>query len=175
MSEEKHFIEDVVHMHDLARRTAEGWSVVERVEFDDAIPYTDNYVPAPPTNGGYSDGNPRSINRTALGRAVAFRIRRTADDIVAQLTEQVTQLKANVTKAFEEAQKATKAVENERAGHARTMAQLAERLKENERLVLEHEKTKQAKRLLENDLGKVREHIGRKEFEAIIPPVNAKS
>lgn len=160
---ESHFIEQVVGIDQLQSQTAMGWEVVERVEFDAPISYREQQVPP---GGSYA----LSYTRTQIGRTVGFRIRLAADSPVATLAERVRALESANLLAARAKVEAEQALVVERARHQRTQAdlKLAQECAETARA--DRERIVAVKRRLERDLGKIREHIGRKAFEEILPP-----
>lgn len=170
--DEKHFVEDVVGMDRLREMTAAGWRVVERVEYDEPIDLMDTHVPPTPPNG-YAP-SPIQIQRTAIGRTVAFRVRRLGDDMVAQLSEQAATLSQSLRKAGEDKRFADEAWGRERVEHESTKGRLRVESETSGRLREEVSLVTGLRRKLETDLGKIREAIGRKAYEEILPPQPAK-
>jgi hypothetical protein len=174
MSEADYQVEKVVSMSDLARATSEGWQVVERIEYDAAIDFQDSYMP--PAQPGFPS-YPQSYTRGAIGRVVAFRVRRSGNDLVAKLTAQVGELMSKVQEAEAEAGKELSELADEKRRHELTKQHRDIATAESEKMRQRIEDVidsniKLASRFsrVESDLAKVRDHIGRKAFEEILPP-----
>jgi len=82
----------------------------------------------------------------------------------------VSELDRNLTEIQIQKNGNTTALETEKAAHAKTKAQLEEQQKDNDRVRAAFQEANRSKRQLETDLGKIREHIGRKAFDEMLPP-----
>jgi hypothetical protein len=164
MGDESHFIEQVVRIDDLHNKTSVGWEVVEKIEFDEPISYQDHHV---------QPGNsyPIPFTRTQIGRSVGFRVRLTVNSPVATLTERARALESEKYAAEQAKGSAEEVLDVERAKHQKTQAELKLAHEYSERSRKDRDQIEAIKRQLEADLGKIREHIGRKAFEEILPPV----
>jgi len=156
MSEE-HFVERVVRAENLYAETSVGWEVVERFDHDEIITFQET---VPQQSGTYGTN---SYAQQKIGRVSSFRVRRAVNSPIEALHQQVCQLQTDVWREVERAKKAEKQL-------ADTKALLNEERQQTERLRKERKQIEEIKRQLETDLGKVREYLGRKAFEEILPP-----
>lgn len=175
MTEKKeHFIEDVVGMHELFDRTRNGWVVVERLEHDGQVSFQDN-IPPPAQSGNYPPPYPpQQFTRYQIGRLVSFRIRRAEGDIIAMLTQALDGANRQLADMSEQLKRDAQVLTAEKADHEQTKERLKARVHEEGTVRHENTVLSIANRKLEADLGKIREHIGKKLFEEIIPPVAKK-
>lgn len=167
--DEKRFIEQVVGPNDLYNQTSVGWEVVERFDHDEAFEIREPVPPDQQQNYGYQP----TFTRTQLGRVSSFRIRRAVDSPIAALSEQVQSLHLQSRAEADGKKKAEESLGVEVTKHQRTRAELKAAQEYTERMRGEREQIESIKRQLERDLGKVREHIGRKLFDEILPPTAA--
>lgn len=178
---QEHYVEQVVDMESLMTVTAEGWSVVERVEFDAPIPFNDSAPPSEAVcqqhckNGSYGSPSPVFLGRSAIGRIVAFRVRKSGSTVIAQLNEQVAALSQQLRESADGKRKAEEALGFEQVNHQNTKIDLRSSRESTDRVRGELADVMKLRRRLEEDLGKVREAIGRRAFEEIVPPAPLKS
>ena len=172
----EHFIEQVIEPSQLWTWTSQGWSVVERLEFDAPIAFLDPVTPpTPAATNGYGYQTPPPITRYQVGRTIAFRVRQDANNLVADLTARVAELDRKLTEIKIQKNGDATALEAEKAEHAKTKARLEEQQKDNDRVRAAFQEANRSKRQMEVDLSKVREHIGRKAFDEILLPREEKS
>jgi hypothetical protein len=146
---ERHYIEQVVVMSDLHNQTSAGWEVVEKIEFDDQISYQEQQIQP-------GSSYPVPVTRIQIGRNVAFRCRRAVDSPVATLTEQVSKLQSQQWASENEKKRAEEALEAEKKAHQNTKCDLT--------------RAREYTELQRKDKDKIREYLGRKVFEEILPP-----
>ena len=162
--EDTRYEETTVRPDDLFTHTSVGWEVVERFEFDEPISFQEKM---------YSDGSAYSSGqreRVQIGRSVGFRVRRAVNSPISRLTKEVDNLRAEFAVETVNLEKASKALEAERREHQQTKNDLKWACTQNDQARKEREKIEAIKRQLEADLGRVREYLGRKVFEEILPP-----
>jgi hypothetical protein len=139
--------------------------VVERFEMDEAIMLMEQ-IPAPPQNG-YAPP-PTTLNKTAIGRVSYLRLRKNGESILAETHSKLSLL------AHEHSQEKRKneELQKELDKIKKQVQQLeSEQKLQSQRFTEEctrRQQIEQIKRQLEADLGKVREHIGRKTFEEVL-------
>jgi hypothetical protein len=165
-NEPVHYVEQVVDPHVLHQMTMEGWEVVERFEEDQPISVQETIQPRP-DQGHYGTQN---YTTQKLGRVALFRIRRRADSPVASLLADVTRLQHAERAAADTIKKLGEELEREKKAHQGTRQSLSYEQEAHGRQRKAREDVEAIKRQLEGDLGKVREHIGRKMFDEILPP-----
>lgn len=160
------YVECVVDLDQVADLTMQGWEVVERVEFDEPINFIDQALN--PTQNQY----PATIEvrRCALGKKVAFRVRKSGSEVLAQSAARIVQLTNELAQANTVAKQAAAELEAEKLNRRRDVAMLDDQRRATERVRGDLQTSTQLRQKLEADLGKIREHIGRKAFEEILPP-----
>lgn len=156
-------VEKVVFAESLERCTSEGWEVVERLDHDGPIVYTCDEVLG-------SNTYPSRIQKMQIGRVVSFRVRQPAASLLAELHARISALELARRNAVSEANESAKKLVAEVAGHMETAASLAKERAQTDRIVSDLRRVETARSALEVDIGKLRDHIGRREFEKIIPP-----
>ena len=179
-------VEKVVTALELERVTREGWMVVERFDQDEPVPLTREELPPPrDTSSAYSGGGyyptlnhnngSVTLNRTGLARQSFFRVRRDRSAIIVELQD-------DLKTSRKEASEALKSVEEQRKNVSKWQGELSaeKEVTKRQREVVDGLRSQineanAAKAKLEGDIGKLREHIGRKTFEEILPPPPPKS
>jgi len=182
---EPHHIEKVIGPDGLLNATSSGWTVIERFEHDAPIQLFEMQPGSPhPYHGGDSRMayDPPSIHReppygstvkTAVGRVSAFRVRLSSACLVAELQADLEKFKEKVSLAAEAQRKVEEALKKKDAEHLKALETIEQLKAENGRVRTDRQQIEQCKRNLERDLGKIREQMGRKQFEEIIPPLAA--
>jgi len=171
-------VEKVVSGFELERVTSEGWTVVERFDQDEPMTLSREELPPPRDTSGYNGYYPLlnqnngsvTLNTVGLARKSFFRVRRDRSDIIVELQDELATARKEATDAL-------KAVEEQRKNLSKWQSDLSA---EKEATKRQHEivdglrtqmsEANAAKAKLERDIGKLREHIGRKAFEEILPP-----
>ena len=176
------FVEKVVREVDLELQTSQGWSVVERFDQDEPTDFCEEVLPTiPPGQNGYyptsfnHQNGSVTLRRAAIARRSFFRIRQDRTAIVAELHDELTQARSACEQAKTTIETQLKALDKA-AGDLRIQQDDNKRLTEGRdglRKQLADAHTLNAK--LERDIGKLREHIGRKAFDEILPPPPPKS
>lgn len=166
--EQRLFVEMAIAPEDLTEHTTAGWEVVERFEFDEPITFQDSYIPQ-------GQNYPQQVQRTQVGRSVGFRVRRAVDSPIAVLTAEIGALQAQRRTDEREKEKAAEALVAEQVKHQSTRTDLKLAHDFNARLAKERGQIEQIKHQLEADIGKIREHIGRKAFDEILSPPSPQS
>jgi hypothetical protein len=120
MEERTHYIEKVIAIDQLEQASVEGWEVVETLNYDDEVQYTEQIiVPADPSRGiTYMQQN--QVFKYQIGRCVAFRVRLSADDTVAKFQNELLIARAAVNQPTEEARKFAALFEKEQTEHKKT-------------------------------------------------------
>lgn len=185
MSDGRHdeagFVEKVVREVDLEGMTSQGWSVIERFDQDEPTDFCEEVLPTiPPGQNGYyptlnHQNGSVTLRRAAMARRSFFRIRQDRTAIVAELQDQLTQARS----VGEESKKTIEThlmALDKAAGDLRIQKDDNKRLTDGTDRVRKQLADAQALNAkLERDIGKLREHIGRKMFDEILPPPPPKS
>jgi hypothetical protein len=186
MSDDRHdgdagFVEKVVREMDLELLTSQGWSVIERFDQDEPMDFSEEALPTiPPGQNGYCpqlnyQNGSVTLRRAAIARRSFFRIRQDRTAIVAELQAELTQARSTCAESKKTIETHLKAIDKA-AGDLRIQQDDNKRLtddRERVRTQLRDAQTLNTK--LERDIGKLREHIGRKMFDEILPPPPPKS
>ncbi len=176
------FVEKVVREAELELLTSQGWSVIERFDQDEPMDFLEEALPTiPPGQTGYyptsfnHQNGSVTLRRAAIARRSFFRIRQDRTAIVAEIQDELTQARSACEQAKTTIETHLKALDKA-AGDLRIQQDDNKRLTEGRDGLRKHladAQTLNAK--LERDIGKLREHIGRKAFDEILPPPPPKS
>ncbi len=145
--------------------TMQGWEVVERFEIDEPITVREASVPA--QQNGYQP-NPIVLEHTQLGKQSYLRLRKSGDAIVCELNDQIVKLKSDNYNATGKLTELQKEIEKLKADSVQVQSRLKGSQDNYEALRKQKEQIEQIKRQLEGDIGKIREHIGRKMMDEIL-------
>jgi|SRR5271166_91451 len=145
--------------------TMQGWEVVERFDVDEPIPVREASLPA--QQNGYQP-NPIVLEHSQLGKRAYFRLRKSGDTIVCELNEQIIKLNQASSDATGKINALLKEIENLKGELTNSNSKLKASGENYETLRKQRDQIEQVKRQLEGDIGKIREHIGRKMMDEIL-------
>jgi len=150
---------------DLHDMTMQGWEVVERFEVDEPIVISEQVMP--PQQQGYQPP-PQELKHSQLGKRAYFRLRKSGNTIVEELNTQLETLRSCASGNEKKIEELQKEIEKLKVDGVQMQSRLKGSQDNCEALRKQKEQVEQIKRQLEGDIGKIREHIGRKMMEEIL-------
>jgi len=150
---------------DLMDLTTKGWEVVERFDVDEVIHTTEQVLP--PMQNGYQPP-PTSITHEQIGKQAYLRLRKDGESVLGELSEQLETLKDARDSDLRRLGELDKEAAKLKAEIERLSENLTRSHESNEALRKQKDQIEQIKRQLEGDIGKIREHIGRKTMDEVL-------
>jgi hypothetical protein len=154
------------HSSELDILTAQGWEVVERFEADEVFSLSDRVLP--PAQNGYQPPSTMSCTRQQIGKQSYFRIRKNGETVLSELNDRLTQLGVARTADLKRIEELDKEAAKLKADIERLSADLKSSYSSNESILKQKNQIEQIKRQLEGDIGKIREHIGKKMMDEVL-------
>jgi len=150
---------------DLMDLTMKGWEVVERFDVDEVIHTTEQVLP--PMQNGYQPPA-TAVAHEQIGKQAYLRLRKNGESVIGELSEELSQLRlareSDLRRLGELDKEATKL----KAEIDRLSETLKNSYESKEALRKQKDQVEQIKRQLEGDIGKIREHIGRKTMDEVL-------
>jgi len=151
---------------DLMDLTKEGWEVVERFDVDEVIQTSEQVLSTMNQNGYQSP--PTTVMHEHIGKQAYFRLRKGGEIVIGELSEEISRLKLlheSDLRKIGELDQAAKKLETELT---KVRASLESSYESNEVIRRQKDQIEQIKRQLEGDIGKIREHVGKKTMGEIL-------